>query len=294
MKKVVAILTGAFLIAVNIPVLESAETNILSTQLSESKAWVTDTLFPSLEGDFFGGWKSDFRVEYEATKLTPAYPCSVLAIFHGVFSPTAGITKQCSVFVWNNLSDAPGTVLSKAQVTAVADTANRVVLDVYTVMPVLYFSGPFWVGNYEMDTLFPTSVIDSASGNSKYNSGSGWTIDNVDYVHGAIIKFNKVGEEEKNISRLPATLKTSPSLFSKNISISYSINENNKDVQIGIYDVKGALIKQLVNRKHKVGNYTVYWNGSDKLNKPMGSGIYFCILSVSDNQKIIDKMILLK
>ncbi|MFA5031459.1 MAG: FlgD immunoglobulin-like domain containing protein [bacterium] len=290
MKKVIAILTGALLITGNIFALEAAEI----VQLSGSKAWVTDTLFPSLEGDFFGGWKSDFRVEYEATKLTPVHPCSVLAITHGVFAPTAGLAKQCSVFVWSDSVGFPKTVLFKAQVTAVADTANRVVLDVYTVTPTLYFSGPFWVGNYEMDTLFPTSVIDSAPGSSKYNNGSGWTADNVDYVHGAIIKFNSVGEEENNIFPSLVTLKTSPSVFANNTSIFYSINDNNKEVQIGIYDIKGALVKQLVSGKHNAGNYTVCWNGCDKMNKPMGSGIYFCILSVSGNQKIINKMIFLK
>ncbi|MDD5529111.1 MAG: FlgD immunoglobulin-like domain containing protein [bacterium] len=293
MKKIAASLTGVLLIAMNTFALQAAETDMLSAQLSGSKAWVTDTLFPSLEGDFFGGWNSNFRVEYEATKLTPAYPCSVLAIVHGVFSPTAGITKQCSIFVWSDSVGFPKTVLFKAQVTAVADSANRVVLDVYPVTPVLYFSGPFWVGNYEMDTLFPTSVIDSVAGNSKYNSGSGWITDEADYVHGAFLKYNNVSEEENNISQQLITLKTSPSLFSKNISIFYSISGNNKDVQIDIYDIKGALVKQLVNGKHNAGNYTVCWNGCDKTNNPLGSGVYFCHLT-SEDQKIINKMIFLK
>lgn len=286
----------AFLMLPIISTLEAKTAGpLIETDIAlSSKAWVKDTLFPSLEGPFFGGWSGNYRSEYEATKITPPYPCSVLAVFHGVFAPTAGLLKQCSVFVWSDSAGSPKTVLFSAQVAAAADSANRIVLDAYTVTPTLYFSGAFWVGNYEMDTLFPTSVIDSVPGTSKYNTRtSGWTTDEGDYVQGAIVKYNKVGEEENDVSQLPVTLKISPTLFANKTSISYSINGNNKDVKIGIYDISGALVKQIINKKHNAGNYTVYWDGCDNTNKPVGSGVYFCILN-SGSKENINKMVLMK
>lgn len=288
---------GVFLIIVSCLLLKK-EASAASLQpeiikISSNKTWVADTLFPSLEGDFFGGWTSNYRIEYEATKFTLAYPCSVFAIFHGVYAPISGIAKQCSVFLWNDASGSPGEVLFSAQVTIVADSANRVVLNVYSINPALYISGPFWVGNYEMDTLFPTSVIDSVPGNSKYYSGGSWIADEADYVQGAFVKYNDIGKEEQHIESAGLTLKTIPNLFSRNTFISYSVKGNNKDVTIGIYDITGALVKQLVSGKHNSGNYTTCWDGCNGMNNPVGSGIYFCRL-VSGDKKVINKMILVR
>ncbi|MDD2890045.1 MAG: FlgD immunoglobulin-like domain containing protein [bacterium] len=290
-----------FLVALSISAVEAKRAILLpkghSTidfkNMSENKAIVLDTLAPLLDLPF-GWWPGEYRVEYEATQLTPTYPCSVITITHGVASTTAGVSKQCSVFVWEDNAGSPGNVLFKTEYTATADSANQLFLNTINVIPPVYVTGAFWVGNYELDTLYPTSVVDSICQSSKYymTDSSKWATDYGDYIHFAIVGYN-ISVEEKAISKSFITLKTSPNLFSNNISISYSINGNSKDVQVGIYDIAGNLVKELVNGKYNTGTYTTCWDGHDKTNKPLSSGIYFCSLT-SGNQKIINKMILMK
>ncbi|MDD5530653.1 MAG: FlgD immunoglobulin-like domain containing protein [bacterium] len=300
MKKIMFV---ALLMAVSISALEAKRAVLLPNgysvntmdfnYVSGNKALVLDTLAPIL-GSYITYINPPYRIEYEATKLTPAYPCSVIAIFHGVVSETAGASKQCSLFIWSDAAGSPGAVLFKTIATATADSALQVQLNAYNVTPPVYVTGPFWVGNYEMDSLFPTSAVDTICNSTKYREtvSSAWQPDIGDYLHFAIVEYN-VSVEEKNISNSLITLKTSPTLFANNASISYSINGSNKDVQIGIYDITGNLVKEIVNGKYNTGTYTACWNGCDKTNKPLSSGIYFCSLT-SGNQKITNKMILVK
>ncbi|MDD5530739.1 MAG: T9SS type A sorting domain-containing protein [bacterium] len=154
------------------------------------KADVIDTLLPILDPPFFW-WQSSYRIEYEATQLTPVSPCSVITLIHGVVSPTAGASKQCSLFIWSDLAGSPGTKLFKAEYTATADSANQAFINKINIIPRVYVTGPFWVGNYEADTLFPTSIVDSLCNSSKYYNpdSSQWVTDYADYFHGAIVKY---------------------------------------------------------------------------------------------------------
>ena len=291
----------ALLMAVSISGLEAKRAVLLPNgynkidfgNLSATKVLTIDTLWPQLDPPF-GWWPGEYRMEYEATKLTPTYPCSVVAIIHVVGSGTAGASKQCSLFVWADNAGSPGAVLFKTVYTSTADSANQMVINLANVTPPVYVTSAFWVGNYELDTLYPTSIVDSICQSSKYYvpDSSKWFDDYGDYFQGAVIDAD-VGVEEKNISQSFVTLKTSPSLFANNTSISYSVKGNGKDVQIGIYDITGNLVKELVNGKYNTGTYTAYWNGCDKTNKPLSSGVYFCSL-ISGSQKVINKMILMK
>ncbi|MDD5530001.1 MAG: S8 family peptidase [bacterium] len=151
-----------------------------------------DTLHPQWDA-FKIGWKYTYRVEYEATQLTPVAACSVFAICHGVSSRYTNSSKQCSVFIWDNLVEAPGEVLYKARVTATSTTPSQVSYNWYTINPPIYVTGPFWVGNYEMDTLYPTSSVDTIltiPGTSAYIGASGWTADNGDYYQAAAVNYN--------------------------------------------------------------------------------------------------------
>jgi hypothetical protein len=298
MKKIMFI---AVLMAISISAVEAKRAVLLPkghntidfNYVSGNKALVLDTLAPILDLPF-GWWPAEYRMEYEATQLTPTYPCSVITITHGIASGVAGASKQCSLFVWEDNAGSPGNVLFKAVYTSTADSANQLFLDTMTLNPPVYVTGAFWVGNYELDTLYPTSVVDSICQSSKYYvpDSSKWSTDYGDYIHFAIVEYDVSVEENANLKSV-ITLKTSPSLFSNNTSISYSISGNNKNVQIGIYDITGNLVKELVNEKCNTGTYNVSWNGCDKTNKPLSSGVYFCNLT-SGNQKITNKMILMK
>lgn len=167
-----------------------------------------DTLSPALESFKFG-WSAKWRIEYEATKLTPtAGPCSVLAIAHGVASRISSSSKECSVFVWSDASGLPGAVLSKAKINISSDAAYQVKLNWYNLPSPVYVAGPFWIGNYEWDTLYPTSSVDSiltVSGTSKFKmkDSVNWDEDQADYYQFAVVKYLESGAQ---ISVSPASL----------------------------------------------------------------------------------------
>ncbi|MFA5032689.1 MAG: S8/S53 family peptidase [bacterium] len=201
MRKIMSI---AFLLVI-CPILVNAGKTTILTPASAYKPMkfggtkgAIDTLHPQWDA-FKVGWSYKYRVEYEATQLTPAAACSVFAICHGVSSRYTNSSKQCSVFIWSNVVEAPGAVLYKARVTATSTTAQQVSYNWYSINPPIYVTGPFWVGNYEMDTLYPTSSVDSiltVAGTSGYRSKDSvnWYGENADYYHAAAVNYLSGGE----------------------------------------------------------------------------------------------------
>ena len=88
-----------------------------------------------------------------------------------------------------------------------------------------------------------------------------------------------------------------PNPFNPNTKLNYTLPfESN--VIIGIYDVNGRRIMQLVNEEQLAGNYTIDFNES-LFNNNLCSGIYFYrMTAISKNNEnhftSIKKMILLK
>ena len=65
-----------------------------------------------------------------------------------------------------------------------------------------------------------------------------------------------------------------PNPFNPSTTIRYSLKEAGP-VSIEIYNIKGQLVRTLVQDVKEAGNHTVIWNGLDKNNSSVSSGIYF-------------------
>ena len=76
-------------------------------------------------------------------------------------------------------------------------------------------------------------------------------------------------------------------------SISFSITEDSK-VNISIYNIKGQLIRTLVDESYERGFHKAIWNGKDTSGKSVSNGIYFYNLKVNGKSKAVKKMLLLK
>lgn len=83
-----------------------------------------------------------------------------------------------------------------------------------------------------------------------------------------------------------------PNPFNPLTNIAFSIPTASK-VNLGIYNIKGQLVKTVAKDFFEAGNYQRTWNGKDNLGKSVGSGVYFYKLQ-SDNKQLIRKMLLLK
>lgn len=84
-----------------------------------------------------------------------------------------------------------------------------------------------------------------------------------------------------------------PNPFNPETNILYSIIGNGI-VELSIYNIKGQLVKELVNSSMNAGEHNIVWNGKDSVGRKVGSGLYFYKLKL--NGKTIDtkKMMLLK
>ena len=65
-----------------------------------------------------------------------------------------------------------------------------------------------------------------------------------------------------------------PNPFNPETTIRFSTKEAGP-VALEIYNVKGQLVKKLVNEDKAAGNHTVVWNGTDQNNRPVSTGVYF-------------------
>ncbi len=65
-----------------------------------------------------------------------------------------------------------------------------------------------------------------------------------------------------------------PNPFNPSTTISYSIKDAGP-VRIDIYNLKGQIVRTLVNAQQASGNYNIVWNGKDDQGRSVGSGVYY-------------------
>ncbi|MFC1898269.1 CotH kinase family protein [Candidatus Cloacimonadota bacterium] len=89
-----------------------------------------------------------------------------------------------------------------------------------------------------------------------------------------------------------AILQNYPNPFREYSIIEYSIPIAGK-VRLAIYNLKGQIVKKLVNEVQEPGAYSAIWNGRNSQNKLARSGIYFYLLQQNGKSKV-GKMILVR
>ncbi|MEE9269762.1 MAG: T9SS type A sorting domain-containing protein, partial [Candidatus Krumholzibacteria bacterium] len=65
-----------------------------------------------------------------------------------------------------------------------------------------------------------------------------------------------------------------PNPFNPTTTITYSIAKD-ADVELLIYDVRGALVRTLVQEHLTSNNYKVRWDGKDNAGNGVSTGVYF-------------------
>lgn len=68
-----------------------------------------------------------------------------------------------------------------------------------------------------------------------------------------------------------------PNPFNPETNIKYEIPENGS-VSVRIYDLQGRFVRELVNREHNAGTYTVRWDGTNRFNERVASSVYFAVV----------------
>jgi len=83
-----------------------------------------------------------------------------------------------------------------------------------------------------------------------------------------------------------------PNPYSINTTISYGIPKSGT-VSLKIYNIKGQLVKTIVNEHKEKGYYTEIWDGRNDNGKKLANGIYFYKIKIEGKSKV-KKMLLLR
>jgi len=83
-----------------------------------------------------------------------------------------------------------------------------------------------------------------------------------------------------------------PNPFNPSTTISFTLAQS-ENVKLSIYNVKGQVVKTLINSQQEAGRHSVVWNGDDDYLNKVASGIYFYRLETSAGRQT-KRMILMK
>jgi hypothetical protein len=100
------------------------------------------------------------------------------------------------------------------------------------------------------------------------------------------------GNNDHIVPQVISQLSNYPNPFSTGTTITLNVKYP-CHVNLGIYNLKGQLVKTLVSENKAAGETSVVWNGKDNDDRPAASGIYFCKMTTG-NDCIVKKMILVR
>ena len=89
-------------------------------------------------------------------------------------------------------------------------------------------------------------------------------------------------------------LKNYPNPFNPETTISFALAEDARTVEVKVYNIKGQLVKTLMDAQVSPGEFNIIWQGADNHNKRIASGTYFVKLNVNGEEKSVKKVTVVK
>ena len=118
----------------------------------------------------------------------------------------------------------------------------------------------------------------------------GWTLDNIRILTGG---SNAVANHDITAPVVQTGLMPNyPNPFNPSTTISYSLAQA-QPVKLGIYNLRGQLVRALVDDTRDSGSHSVVWNGTDDNGRPVASGVYLYRLETA-NQTLTRRMVMIK
>ena len=113
-----------------------------------------------------------------------------------------------------------------------------------------------------------------------------------DYSNDVTILYDVSEEDEIEPITNTNLIGNYPNPFNPITTIDFTIDKNSH-VNLEIYNIKGSLVKTLVNKELTRGNHSIVWNGDDNIGNKVASGVYFYKMQTGEYQSV-RKMVLLK
>ncbi|MEZ4386256.1 MAG: M14 family zinc carboxypeptidase [Candidatus Krumholzibacteriia bacterium] len=99
------------------------------------------------------------------------------------------------------------------------------------------------------------------------------------------------GAEDETPGALAVDLSAVPNPFNPLTSVRFRLAAGGA-TQMGVFDLRGRLVKSLVREVLPAGEHAVRWNGRDALGRPVASGVYFVRLLTPEGQELSRKLLL--
>ena len=99
--------------------------------------------------------------------------------------------------------------------------------------------------------------------------------------------------DDNQVVNIPVLSNNYPNPFNPSTTIDFTIPAAS-NVEMSIYNIKGQKVKTLINKKLKKGRHSVRWNGKNKYNRTVSSGVYFYRLNINGKSNVVKKCLLLK
>lgn len=183
----------------------------------------------------------------------------------------------------NNLNgvvtDATGNVLNNVIVT-LKDDQNQVIAFGRTDA-----SGIYRIENIPSETY---TIVASKLGLSSFSQTI--IVDSDDNVNMTL--YATTASDDPTTPALTSKMYNYPNPFNPTTNIALSIPKDSR-VNVQIYNIKGQMIKNLLNNNLKAGSHTLKWDGTDDSGKTVTSGVYLVRLS-GDGFKTNHKLTLMK
>jgi len=120
---------------------------------------------------------------------------------------------------------------------------------------------------------------------------AGWFIDDIQVIEGK----NVSQVTKANVSIVPdkyALHQNYPNPFNPRTTIRFELPES-EQVTLTIFNIRGEIIRTLVDKQLSAGTHKIEWNGKDNFQMPITTGVYFYRLSTA-NFNSVKKLIFLK
>jgi hypothetical protein len=127
--------------------------------------------------------------------------------------------------------------------------------------------------------VYPVIKIRYDFGVDQTGNAAGWYIDNLQIIDGIVVKTK---EQEFTNSELLPSIRNYPNPFNPETNIHITIPQKSF-VNLKIFDIKGALVKDIVSKIYQAGDYTFKWDGTNQSQLKVATGVYFLRLSLNIN-----------
>jgi len=143
------------------------------------------------------------------------------------------------------------------------------------------------LGNFAGQSIYLRFRLSDQSNDDELTD-PGWTIDNIRIISG----MASSNADNSSPAVLSALYPNYPNPFNPSTTISFSL-ANPQFASLKIYNLKGQVVKTLLNSDLDKGNHKAVWNGTDDSGQKVGSGIYLYRLEAGDYRQS-HKMVLMK